>query len=160
MAPGDVSFGGGRSIDITPPSHYQRMDLPAADADEFGGNDEDSEIDESAGRGVLSFVAVQKRSDGVRVGVTVRGGGKYNVVKRGRYIVLTLFDTRAGGLDVRRTLDVRSLGTSVLRVLPTVEEDTRYRMELSIELSQPAAARVKVEDEILWIYVDEASARR
>ena len=43
--------------------------------------------------------------------------------------MLTLFDTRAGNLDVRRILDARALDGEVLRILPHVEEDARHRVQ-------------------------------
>ncbi|MBI1949201.1 MAG: hypothetical protein HYS27_26170 [Deltaproteobacteria bacterium] len=148
-APAGFGFGG-RSIEIGPPTRYQRYQL--GEGDEFGGGDE--ELDEAEGRGLLSKVTVQRTADGSRVGVRVDGGARYDLRRRGKsQLVLTLFDTRAENLNVRRVLDARSLETSVVRVLPSVEEDARFRVELLIELRDQAPVRIGQGDGMLWLDV-------
>jgi hypothetical protein len=132
---------GGKSIELDRPNRYQAF----AHGDEpFGG--------EESGRGSLSHVTVQRTGGGSRVGVRVDGGARYTVRRGGeRQVLLTLFDTRAANLEVRRILDARDLGTSVLRVLPRVLESDGYRVELTIELREAAAVRVSHDDAMLWL---------
>ncbi len=154
----DFGFGGG-SIDLLPSTHYTRYIPPPDNSDAFGGGgfadeDSDDEIDESEGRSVLSQVTVQRVGDASRVGVRVDGGARYNITRRQSELVLTLFDTRAANLDVRRGLDAHTLGTNVQRVLPTVEEDARFRVDLIIELRQKGPVRVQQQDGMLWLTVN------
>ena len=131
---------------------------PAGGGDDFDDDDDDDDddLDESAGRSVLSQVLVQRTAEGARVGVHVDGGARYQVSRRGKdQIVLTLFDTRVEGLDVRRTLDARSLGTSVLRVMPTVEEDRRYRVQLVVETKGQAPVKIDQDGQVLWLGIAE-----
>jgi hypothetical protein len=156
--PATAGFGGvegGRTVEISRSSsnRYERVTLPATD-DEWGGNEDDEgELDESRGRSVLSQVTVQRSGQGARVGVRVDGGARYQVARRGRDLVLTLVDTRASGLDVRRVLDARGLGSAVVRVMPTVEEDRRFRIELVVELRGQAPVRVEQDGQMLWLEV-------
>jgi hypothetical protein len=152
---------GGASVEVGPPARYQRYTPPRVDEDEFGGGEEPDtgEIDER-GRGVLTQVSVQRTPGGSRVGVRVDGGARYNIGKRsgmmGRSeLVLTLFDTRAANLDVRRVLDATVLDATVLRVLPTVEEGARFRIELVIEMKKPAPVRIAQESGMLWLAVGD-----
>jgi hypothetical protein len=154
-APSKAEYGfGGSSIDLSPTSRYQRY-APPANEDAFGGDDDDNALDESGGRSVLSQVTVQRTQGGSKVGVRVDGGAKYNVARRRNQIVLTLFDTRAANLEVRRILDASSLDATVLRVLPSVEEDSRYRVELTVELREQAPVRVGQEGGMLWLTVGD-----
>ena len=90
------------------------------------------------------------------MGVQVDGGARYQVSRRGRdKIVLTLFDTRVDRLDVRRTLDATMLGTSVLRVLPTVEEGERFRVQLVIETRGQAPVKIDHDSQVLWLGIGE-----
>lgn len=142
--PANVYGFGGKSIDITPsssgPNRYEPSD----------GFDDDGE-----GEGLLSHVTVQRGHGAAsRVGVRVDGGARYAVERVSqREVVLTLFGTRAANLDVRRILDARDLGTSVLRVLPRVHEAGESRIELTIELREPAPIRVAQDDAMLWLHV-------
>ncbi|MDP2342577.1 MAG: hypothetical protein Q8O67_16590 [Deltaproteobacteria bacterium] len=147
---------GTRSIELSRPSRYERYQPPREDDDGFGGDDDDDALDESGGRSVLSHVTVQRTGDGARVGVHVDGGARYQVSRRGKdKILLTLFDTRVEGLDVRRTLDARSLGTSVLRVMPTVEEDSRFRVQLVVETRGQAPVKIDQDGQVLWLGIAE-----
>ncbi len=150
------SFGGTPSIEFSRGGYrYERVALPK-ERDEFGGydDDDDESLDESSGRSVLSQVTVQKSEQGARVGVRVDGGARYHVARRGRdKIVLTLVDTRAQNLTVRRALDARALGGPVLRVLPSVDEDRRYRIELVIETSGQNPVRIQQDGQHLWLEV-------
>ena len=153
-ASADPGFGGGsagtRSIDLGRPARYERVQMPSDE--EFGGGEE--EFDELDGRSVLSRVTVQRTEAGSRVGVRVDGGAKYDVKRRGKgQLVLTLFDTRAETLEVRRVLDARALDTSVMRVLPSVEEDQRFRVELLIELREQAPVKIGQSEGMLWLDV-------
>ncbi len=134
---------GGKSIDLSTPSgnnHYEQTD----------GYD-----DYSDSESLLSHVTVQRGDGGdSRVGVRVDGGARYTVERTSqREIVLTLFGTRAGNLDVRRILDARDLGTTVLRVLPRVLEGGDNRIELTIELRESAPVRVAQDSSMLWVHV-------
>jgi hypothetical protein len=60
---------------------------------------------------------------------------------------------------VRRILDARSLDSNVLRVLPSVDEGSRYRIELVIEVQQPQPVRATQEDGMLWLTIGDAGAR-
>lgn len=138
---GTYGFGG-KSIDLTSsrPNRYEQSD----------GFD-----DYSDSEGLLSHVTVQRGQGAAsRVGVRVDGGARYAVERVSqREIVLTLFGTRAANLDVRRILDARDLGTSVLRVLPRVHESGEHRIELTIELRDPMPVRVAHDDAMLWLHV-------
>jgi hypothetical protein len=131
------------------------------EGDAFGyGDDEDSEdeadIDETMGRSVLSQLTVQKTATGSRLGVLVDGGARYHVARRGRdRVVLTLLDTRARNLDVRRFIDARALGGPILGVGPTVEEDHRFRIEIVLDTRGRGPVRVKQEGLVLWVEVSE-----
>ena len=132
-------------------SKFVRTQGPRADESGFGGGDTYDE----RGRSALSLITVQrntkKRS---RVGITVEGGARYSIRRRSDdELVLTLFDTRAVNLQVRRILDARRLKTSVLRVLPHVEEDARHRVELVIETRKGAPTSVTEEEDTLWIHI-------
>ena len=147
---------GGRTVEFSRDgNHYQRVNLPNTKGDEWGGDDDDSnDIDEGEGRSVLSQVMVQRSAAGARVGVRVDGGARYHVSRRGRdHLVLTLVDTRAENLDVRRVLDARALGSAVLRVMPTVEEDSRFRIELVVETRGQAPVRIEQDGQMLWLEV-------
>ncbi len=155
----DAGFGG-RSIELGRPNRYQRYTPPNDDSDDGGdfggGGDDDDVIDESDGRSVLSHIAVQRTGDGARVGVVVDGGARYQVARRNRgQVVLTLFDTRAQDLEVRRTLDARSLGSTVQRVLPSVDEGDRFRIELLIETKSPTPVKIEQDGKTLWIELVE-----
>ena len=151
---------GGKSADLGRTVRYERFTPPVRNEDFGGGELEEGELNEHDGRSVLTQVSVQRTADGSRVGVRVDGGARYNITKRpgiaGRSdLVLTLFDTRAANLDVRRVLDARTLATTVLRVLPTVEEDARFRVELVIELKRLAPVRILQEGDMLWLSVGD-----
>jgi hypothetical protein len=140
---------------------YERVALPKED-DGYGfddgddDGDDDGAIDEAEGRSVLSQVTVQRTSGGARVGVRVDGGARYHVARRGRdQLVLTLLDTRARHLDVRRTLDARALGGPITRVSPSVDEDRRFRVELVVDTRGPAPTRIQPDGAMLWIEVGE-----
>ena len=153
-------FGGGQAIDIhRGTSRYRRVELPSDHVDDdYGAADDDGEadVDESSGRSVLSQVTVQRMAGGARVGIRVERGARYHVARRGREkLVLTLLDTRAQNLDVRRVLDARSLGGPVLRVLPTVDEDRRFRIELVIETRGQSPVKVQQDGQFLWLEVME-----
>ena len=152
-------FGGQgtRSIDLSP-NHYTRFTPPKNDG-AFGGDDDDDALNERRGHGVFSAVRVERAGNASRVGIRVEGGARYNVSRRGRDLVVTLFDTRAQNLDVRRILDARSLDTNVLRVLPSVDEGSRYRIELVIEVQQPQPVRATQEDGMLWLTIGDAGTR-
>jgi len=159
-APVGDSFGGlegGRTVELSRGGNrYERVNLPEAKSDEWGGDDDDdsNDIDEGEGRSVLSQVTVQRSAGGARVGVRVDGGARYHVARRGRdRLVLTLVDTRADNLDVRRVLDARDLGGAVLRVMPTVEEDRRFRIELVVETRGSAPVRIEQDGQMLWLEV-------
>jgi hypothetical protein len=139
---------GGRSIDLNKRNRYRRADGPSAE-DGFGGGSEE------VGRGELSHITVQRAPGGQsRVGVRVDGGASYNLSRRGKTeVVLTLYDTRAANLDVRRILDARDLGTNILRVLPRVQEGSKNRVELTIELRDAAPVRVAEDEAMLWLQV-------
>ena len=142
---------GGQAVDIGAMSKFVRTQGPRADESGFGGGDTYDE----RGRSALSLITVQrntkKRS---RVGITVEGGARYSIRRRSDdELVLTLFDTRAVNLQVRRILDARRLKTSVLRVLPHVEEDARHRVELVIETRKGAPTSVTEEEDTLWIHI-------
>ena len=113
------------------------------------------------GRGVLTDIAVEAAGASYsRIGVLVEGGASYALARKsGNRLVLTLYDTRAASLDVRRVLDAGSLGGSVLRVLPSVEEDGRYRVVLTIELRDPARVRLTQSDGMLWLAFGDDVAR-
>jgi hypothetical protein len=148
-------FGGGRAVEFSRRARYERVNLPKDD-DGYGFDDEDGDdddIDESEGRSVLSQVVVQRSGEGARVGVLVDGGARYHVGRRGQQLVLTLLDTRARDLDVRRTLDARALGGPVTRVSPSVDEDRRFRVELVIDTRGPAPVRIQQDGAMLWIEV-------
>lgn len=142
--PAAVYGFGGKSIDLASspsgPNRYEQTD----------GYD-----DYSDGHGLLSHVTVQRGQGAAsRVGVRVDGGARYAVERVGqREVVLTLFGTRAANLDVRRILDARDLGTTVLRVLPRVHEGGENRIELTIELRDPVPIRVAQDDAMLWLHV-------
>jgi hypothetical protein len=144
-------------------TRYRRVELPnEVSEDEGYGADDDSDdsdddgLDESVGRSVLSQVTVQRTAGGARVGIRVDGGARYHVARRGRdKLVLTLVDTRAQNLDVRRVLDARSMGGPVLRVLPTVDEDRRFRIELVIETRGQNPVRIQQDGQFLWLEVTE-----
>jgi hypothetical protein len=115
----------------------------------------------SASIGALDHIAVEAGGPAHdRVGVYVDGGADYTIQRRGaRELVLTLYDTRASNLNVRRVLDARSLRGRVRRVLPTVEED-RERVVLTIELREASRVKVKQSDGMLWLdFVDPGAAR-
>ena len=157
----EQGFGGGRTVELSPGVRYERVALPKDD-DGYGfddGNDDgddDGAIDEAEGRSVLSQVTVQRTSGGARVGVRVDGGARYHVARRGRdQLVLTLLDTRARHLDVRRTLDARALGGPITRVSPSVDEDRRFRVELVVDTRGPAPTRIQPDGAMLWIEVGE-----
>jgi hypothetical protein len=141
-APQTHGFGGSKSIDLKrgPTNRYER-------ASEFLD-------DEEIGRGALSRITVQARGESSRVGIRVDGGAQYNVRRGDGEIILTLFDTRAANLDVRRIVDARNLGTNVLRVLPKVEEGERSRVQLTIEL-RDANEKIRLghDDAMLWLLV-------
>ena len=153
------SFGGleaGRTVELSRGGNrYERVNLPKDKGDDWGDDENDNnDIDEGEGRSVLSQVTVQRSAGGARVGVRVDGGARYHVARRGRdRLVLTLVDTRADNLDVRRVLDARGLGGAVLRVMPTVEEDSRFRIELVVETRGQAPVRIEQDGSMLWLEV-------
>ena len=162
--PKPEGFGGGRAVEFSRGgTRYQRVELPkeASDDDGYGDDDsndgdDDGDLDESVGRSVLSQVTVQRMAGGARVGIRVDGGARYHVARRGRgKLVLTLVDTRAQNLDVRRVLDARSMGGPVLRVLPTVDEDRRFRIELVIETRGQNPVKIQQDGQFLWLEVME-----
>lgn len=156
--PSSAGFGGSaltqnRSVDLSPRARYERVDLPRDD--DAWGLDEEA-IDED-GRSVLSAVTVQRLgANAARVGVRVDGGARFHVGREGRdRLRLTLLDTRAQDLQVRRTLDARSLGTPVLRVMPSVEEGRRFRVTLIVETRGAVPARIEQDGQMLWLEVHE-----
>ncbi|MFZ9889533.1 MAG: hypothetical protein ACO3JL_18715, partial [Myxococcota bacterium] len=139
------SFGfGGKSVDLEPAPAAKNRYLPD---DGYGG--EDDVI------GDLSHITVQRtQGTGSRVGVLVEGGARYAVRRpSAREVVLTLFATRAANLEVRRILDARDLRTSVLRVLPHVEEGSRDVVELTVELREATSVRVAQDGSMLWLHI-------
>ena len=95
---------------------------------------------------------MQRTGSGARVGIVVDGGARYQVTRRGKNeVVLTLFDTRAATLDVRRTLDARALGTNIVRVMPSVDEGDRFRVTLIIETKTPAPVKIDQDGRALWL---------
>jgi hypothetical protein len=144
-------YVGPGSIDLAPPARYERF-IPPPDEDS-GWADQDSEIDETFGKSVLTQVLVQRVGDASRVGVRVDGGARYNVERHGTELTLVLFDARPASFDLRRALDARGLGANVVRVVPSVEEDDRYRVALNIELRRKAPIRLSQEDGVLWLSV-------
>ena len=146
---------GGRSVDIGPHNRYARYESPKdADDEDNYFSDGEQDFDESRGGSSLSHVTVQRTRDGSRVGIRVDGGARYDVTRRGKErLVLTLFDTRAANLDVRRILDARALDSSVLRVLPSMQEDGRFRVELVIETRGPSPVRIEQDGSMLWLHV-------
>jgi hypothetical protein len=143
-------------------ARYERVALPSegdvGDDDDFGGDDEEEDAprERPQARSVLTQLIVQRTSGGARLGVLVDGGARYHVGRRGRdRLVLTLLDTRARDLDVRRTLDARPLGGPILKVSPSVEEDRRFRIELMIDTRGPAPVQVQQEGPVLWVEVRE-----
>jgi hypothetical protein len=154
---GAEGFGGGRAVEFSRAARYERVALPR-DGDVYGfeGDGDEDDIDEREGRSVLSQVTVQRTSSGARLGVLVDGGARYHVGRRGRdRLVLTLLDTRARTLDVRRTLDARAVGGPIVRVAPSVDEDRRFRIELAIDTRGPAPVRIQQDGQILWLEVGE-----
>lgn len=141
----DGSYGfGGRSVDLDKRNRYRRADKAGYDLDE-------------PGRGQLSHITVRRGDRGAsEVGVRVDGGASYSIARRSdNELVLTLYDTRAANLDVRRILDARDLGSSVLRVLPRVREGSQNRVELTIELRDDAPVRVGSDESMLWLHVGQ-----
>ena len=152
-ANGDLRSG--RSVDIARPNRYRPAEQPADAEDE----DEDVEQEEP-GRGVLTHIAVEAAGAAQsRVGVLVDGGAHYTLKRsHADELVLTLYDTRAANLDVRRILDARGLDGRIRRVLPSVEEEGRHRVVLTIELKQPSRVHLSQADGMLWLgFGDEAS---
>jgi hypothetical protein len=133
---------GGRSVDLDRRNNYEATSASEFDRDE-------------PGRGTLSHITVRRAQAGAtRVGVRVDGGARYSIARRGqKQLVLTLYDTRAANLDVRRILDARDLDASVLRVLPAIREGQSNRVELTIELRDPSAVKVGADDAMLWLHV-------
>lgn len=117
--------------------------------DGFGG------ASDEPGRGVLSYVTIQrKNARASRVGLRVDQGARFAIERAGdRELLLTLFDTRAANLDVRRILDATSLQTSVLRVVPQVQESNPFRVQLKVELREDLPVRLTEDDTMLWIYI-------
>ena len=165
-SPGDAvgagGFGGGietgRTVELSRGGNrYERVALPRdSGGDEWGSDDDDDDnaVNEREGRSVLSQVVVQRSAGGARVGVRVDGGARYHIARRGQdRLVLTLVDTRARNLDVRRVLDARGLGSAVVRVLPSVEEGSRFRIELVVETHGQVPVRVEQDGQMLWLEV-------
>lgn len=151
---GSPQYGfGGHSVDISRANSY-RLDEGALDEGGFGGSADES------GRGALSHVTVQRTGpEGSRVGVRVDGGARYAIERKSeREVVLTLFDTRAANLDVRRILDARDLRTGVLRVLPHIVEGRRHRVELTIEMREAYPVRVGQDEAMLWLHIGGGEA--
>ncbi len=135
------------SVDIAPDNLYQLADGPARSADEFGGSNSPS--------GLLSHITVERQEGhSSRVGVRVDGGARFHVKRASdKELILTLFDTGAANLNVRRILDATDLRTNVLRVLPRVVEDDGARVDLVIELRESAPIQVSTDDAMLWLHV-------
>ena len=149
-----LGFGGTRSVEIGGNNRYELASAPREDEDAFGG-DGFYEEPASSGRGWLNQVTVERGTTSAsRVGVRVDGGARFSVTRKSaREVVLTLHDTRAGNLNVRRILDAADLGTSVIRVLPHVEEDAQHRVDLVIELRDPAPVQIRQDERMLWLHV-------
>lgn len=147
-AHGDLSRG--RSVDIARPNRYRPAEQQA------DGEEQDEEEETEAaepGRGVLTHIAVEAAgASQSRMGVLVDGGANYAIKRTTNdELVLTLYDTRAASLDVRRVLDARDLGGRIRRVLPSVEEDGRHRVVLTIELKEPSRVHLSQTDGMLWL---------
>ena len=103
--------------------------------------------------GALHHLSVKRQGlFSSRVGLQIQGKIRYSVERsREREVVLTLHDTYAANLAVRRILDTRDLGTNVLRILPRVVESDENKVVLTIELRQAAAVSASSESGILWL---------
>lgn len=103
--------------------------------------------------GALHHLSVQRQGlFSSRVGLQIQGKIRYSVQRqREREVILTLYDTYAANLAVRRILDTRDLGTNVLRILPRVVESEENKVILTIELRQAAAVSASSESGILWL---------
>ncbi|MCP4499983.1 MAG: hypothetical protein GY822_08490 [Deltaproteobacteria bacterium] len=145
------AFGGDVKDLRASPALYIRTEGPRKNESGFGGDDDRDE----SGRSALALITVKRDSRGhARVGIRVDGGARYSIQRRGETeLVVTLFDTRAENLQVRRILDARRLRTSILRVLPHVEEDSRHRVELVIELRKDVPTSVSEDAQMLWVHV-------
>lgn len=134
-------------------------------ADEEDYEDAEDELyddgDPKPDLGVLSYIAVEAVGPAQgRLGVHVDGGADYTIRRTsGGELELTLYDTRAANLDVRRVLDARALDGRVRRVLPSVEE-YRQRVVLTVELREPSRVDVTEADGMLWLgFADTDRAR-
>lgn len=155
-APAARGFGGtpigNQSVELTPkaPSPYVLASAPMREDDYFGG---DAYLDEP--KGLLRHITVERAGKHrSKVGVQVEGGAKFFVKKgAGKTVVLTLYDTGAANLNVRRILDASRLQTSVVRVKPHIVEDNARRVELHIELREPAPVQIEQDEKTLWLHI-------
>ncbi len=132
------------------------VDEGAGDADDGFGGDADEVFDERAGLSVLTKLTVQRTGRGARLGVVVDGGARYDMQRRrDGALLLTLYGTRAANLAVRRILDARALDAPILRVLPSVDEDDRFRVRLLVETRGQGAVHVGQEGRALWLEVEQ-----
>ena len=145
-------------IDNLPVVHnrYWQVAPEKIDRSKFGG---DSEVKaKEPGRGVLNRLMVvrNKGNMGSKVGLRIDGGARFAITQQSpTSYLIKLFDTRAGNLKVRRILDASDINTTVLRLLPHIEEEQQHRISLRIELRKPTRIQTAQDGELLWLRFDD-----
>ncbi len=137
-------------------NRYWQIPAEKIDRTKFGG---DGEVrTKEPGRGVLNRLMVvrNKGNTGSKVGLRIDGGARFTITQQSptSYLV-KLFDTRAGNLKVRRILDASDINTTVLRLLPHVEEEQHHRISLRIELRKPTRIQTAQDGTLLWLRFDD-----
>ncbi len=100
---------------------------------------------------LLRVLPVNSKSRATKVGLELSSQADYELgFAHDGSIVLTLHETKAANLGVRRILDARRLRTMVKRVIPIVDDQAKT-IQVVIEVQPNTSHHIEEHDNVLWV---------